>query len=100
MYGHFWNPSIPIPVTGATVICFALSAMWFVVTAGLPLFIIFFYLYNWRSVKDETFESKFNCVYEGLKTESKLALVYPTYFVVRRCCLLITVITCYQFIWL
>jgi hypothetical protein len=99
-YGHFWNPETPVPPTAATVICFCLSSLWFIVVAGLPIFFLSFYLYNWNQVKDEAFESKFGCVYEGLKTESKMALVYPNFFVVRRCCLLITAIACYQFIWM
>jgi hypothetical protein len=99
-YGHFWNAGFPATVTAATVICFGLSLWWFIVVAGLPIFFISFYWYNWKKVKDEDFESKFGCVYEGLKTESKLALVYPIFFVVRRCCLLITVIAGYHFIWL
>ena len=80
------------------MICFGLSLCWFIIVAGLPIFIISFYFYNWKKVNDESFESKFGCVYVVLKSEFKLTLVYPIFFVVRRCFLLITVLAAYQFI--
>jgi len=99
-YGHFWNPDFPVPVTFPTVVCFGLSLLWFIVVVGLPVFFIWFYLYNWKKVKDEDFEETFGCVYEDMKTKSKLVLIYPVFFVLRRNVLLVTVIAGYQFIWL
>ena len=99
-YGHFWSEYFSVPVTAPTVICFGLSLCFFIVVLGLPVFFISFYCYNWKKVKDEEFESTFGCVYEGIKTESKVALVYPVFFVLRRNALLVTVIAGYKFIWL
>lgn len=50
-----------------------------------PVFIIVFYGVNFKKLHDQKFERKYGAVYEGLKLKSRSALVYNSYFVMRRC---------------
>ena len=59
-----------------------------------------FYWHHFEKLKREEFEDTWGCVYEGLTADSRLVLVMPLFFVLRRICFLIIVIGGYQFIWL
>jgi hypothetical protein len=59
-----------------------------------------FYWHHFDKLKREEFEAKWGCVYEGLSSETRLVLVMPMFFVLRRIFLLIVVIGGYKFIWL
>ena len=51
----------------------------------LPFFILDFYLAtNFYKIDSEDFEAKYGSVYEGLKKDKKLSLIYPVYFIIRR----------------
>jgi hypothetical protein len=63
-------------------------------------FYLFVLLVQLVKIKDESFKSEFGSAYAGLKSESKLSLVYPIFFLARRCLLLITALAAYKFIWL
>ena len=66
----------------------------------MPIFIPIFYLIYFNKLEDEHFDDTYGCVYEGLKVESRWALVYPIVFVARRSLLVVLAIYFYNFIWL
>jgi hypothetical protein len=54
------------------------------VLIGAPLFVICFYCYNFKRLKDEHFESKFGAAYQGLETKHRHVIAYTTIFMIRR----------------
>jgi hypothetical protein len=70
--------------TVAMKINYVISCFYGVCLVLIVPFIIIFYSYNFKKLKDEEFEEKWGAPYEGLRVESKWALLFPVSFVVRR----------------
>ena len=49
-----------------------------------PVFIFGFYGWNFHKLADEEFKEKWGAPYESLKTDRKMALLYPVTFIGRR----------------
>jgi hypothetical protein len=70
--------------TVAMKINYGISCFFGVCLVLIVPFILGFYSYNFKRLKDEDFEEKWGAPYEGLKTDSKWSLLFPVTFVVRR----------------
>ena len=55
-----------------------------------PILVLVFYCKNFHKLKEEEFESKFGSVYEGINVEKRSALVFTSYFLIRRAIFSIT----------
>ena len=67
-----------------TVIDYGLGCILAASICILPIFIIVFYLKNFKRLGDADFHEKFGSVYEGLPTEKRSAIIYSVFFIFRR----------------
>ena len=53
-----------------------------------PIFMVIFYCRKFNQWEDPDFEEKYGAVFEGLRKDSRLSLLYPLIFIFRRLILL------------
>ena len=98
------------PDTGYVGVTFSnyFAITFFVLTVGLPIWIILFFLCKVNMWNDERFQKKWGTVIEGMRTEynSKeqgktwIAILYPVLMLVRRIGFVFSIIFYPEFTWL
>ena len=61
-----------------------LSIFFTIVLLAMPIFVIIYYLKNFRRMADKSFSNKWGSTYDGLRTNSRIILVFPVFFLARR----------------
>ena len=85
-------------LTWPEMINFSISLYFVLSCLLLPLILFTFYWLNFEHLEDQEFEEKYGSAYEGLTKHKKSAVIYPTYFTIRRLIFMIAVVFCSDFV--
>jgi hypothetical protein len=75
----WWQPSLPFFWFNYLTVTFAV-----VVTIAGPIFVLVYYCCKFRHWKKNSFEQRMGAVLDGLRKNTRVAIFYPVFFMIRR----------------